>query len=379
MNIAGTSFAVFPTHPILYATIAYILGIGAAYSHINIIALVYCFLAIVGIFTLILQQTKFEHAAFYKYCMLFFFAFLAGILLAQRQAISHLELREKLLVTKWQCTGIIASIEPVTNKPWSWRITCNTQKIITAAQEFACSKQVIIYTKVAPYCNPGDLVTIHDLYCQPATSAKYELYLLKEGIAASTFCNALRITIEEQKVQPWRTWLQDCKLAIIGQLRVSMSPKTFALWSSLFLGYKDAPKNSLKTVRQNFKYWGISHYLARSAMHSLIFIGLLMWILGKIPINFFIKQSATMVLLIGYFLLSWSGISFLRSFIIFGLYKLCVFTSLQIRPLYILLLTTIGVLIINPAQLWFIDFQLSFGLTCALAWYGELLNTQYNS
>lgn len=373
------TFQTFPIHPILYATIGYIVGITVAMGEINIALLLYCFLACAGLLYAIAIEHDIQLSKYHKQFALFFFAITSGILLSQYQILNHQKLRQALIGLKWQCTGIIASIEPLARGTWRYRTLCNCQEITTAAQKFKTHKQVIIFTKEKPQCQPGDLVTAHDLYCQPTTNNKYELYLLKEGIAASVFCGNPRISIEQQQAQPWRNWVQHRKLAIINTLRNKMPKTTYALWSSLLLGYKDTPKDALKHIKQNFKYWGISHYLARSAMHVIIFLGLFLWVLKQLPINYFIKELITTFLLGGYFLLSWTGISFTRSCIIFCLYKICIFLNLQIRPLYLLLLTTLSVLLINPAQFWFLDFQLSFGLTCALAWYSELLNAQHNS
>jgi hypothetical protein len=61
-----------------------------------------------------------------------------------------------------------------------------------------------------------------------------------------------------------------------------MNTNTFALFSSLFLGNRTAIKQDLEEQKPLFKVWGISHFLARSGLHLLIFIMLLQ---NRIKIN----------------------------------------------------------------------------------------------
>lgn len=376
-----TYFRFFPLHPIAYVTIGYVAGIMAAYGSLNLVAAIYFFIACAGLLYAKATENMSCATKIYILSPLLVVAFLAGIYRAQQQANNFLQLRHAVSNTKWQCTGIVTAIDPLCEKTWHYRLTCNAEKITTAAQEIICATRVIVYSKEKPMCNVGDLVTLHELFCQPTgNNNHYELYLLKENIIATVFCgNQCSISIEEQNMQPWQNLLHNKKISLVSRLQKKLSPITFALWSSLFLGYKDFSKKAIKQLRYNFSYWGISHYLARSAVHALIFLGLFAFVLRAIPVNFFVKQGLLVFLAFLYFLLSWSGISFLRAFIIFCLYKTCIFLHLQIRALYILLLALLGILLVNPAQCYFLDFQLSFGLTFALAWYNERIMSKNNT
>ena len=96
------------------------------------------------------------------------------------------------------------------------------------------------------------------------------------------------------------------------------------------------------------------------------------YLLRFFPLHFFLKQLILLLLVLLYHLFTFPSISFLRALITYILYKICVFQNLSYNPLHILSLTTFGVLLVNPFQLFFLDFQLSFGLTFALAWFNEV-------
>jgi competence protein ComEC len=160
------------------------------------------------------------------------------------------------------------------------------------------------------------------------------------------------------------------------QLFCKMSKKTSAFFSSLFLGYKKVDEREMSLLKEHFKWWGISHYLARSGLHMVIFSFVLHLFLRVIPITFLYKQIILLVLSLLYFFLSFPSVSFNRAFLTFLLFKMCILTQQQTHPLHLFTLTTFIILLINPWQLFFLDFQLSFGLTFALIWLNHLKSKQ---
>ena len=87
-----------------------------------------------------------------------------------------------------------------------------------------------------------------------------------------------------------------------------------------------------------------------------------------------------MSLSILYFILSWPSISFIRAFLIFLFTKYCNLHRHPTHFMHILLLTCCIVLLINPLQLFFLDFQLSFFLTFghwAPSWFHDRIRSRY--
>lgn len=159
---------------------------------------------------------------------------------------------------------------------------------------------------------------------------------------------------------------------IFTTLQQSINKETFALFSSIFLGNRNAVKQHMDHEKEPFKYWGTSHYLARSGLHLVIFGIIWHFILGFLPLLFFWKQLFLICLISSYSLLSWSSVSFNRALIMFFIAKFCLLTRNRLHYVHLITLATCIVLIFNPLQLFYLDFQLSFGLTFALAWFSHI-------
>ena len=152
-----------------------------------------------------------------------------------------------------------------------------------------------------------------------------------------------------------------------------MTIKIADLFSAIFLGKKNKTQTYDKSKDQ-FKIWGISHYLARSGLHLVIFIMIWHLILCLFPIPFRWKQSILIALALIYALLSWSSVSFIRALTVFMLYKIATIFEIQMHIVHSITLACLFTLLYNPAHLFFLDFQLSFALTFALAWLANSYN-----
>ena len=212
----------------------------------------------------------------------------------------------------------------------------------------------------------GDRVKIPYIFLKSANNERYEFFLLKEGIITSFFVPELPSLLERPSFS-FRRWCFETKNNLLKTLKTKMSRSCFSFFNMLFLGNRSIDKKYFDSIKEQFKYWGLSHYLARSGLHLIIF--LLCWtlLLRLIPIAQPIKLFILLWCCCLYYLFSWTTISFIRAFTIYCAYTAYTFLKIQINSLHILSLITICLLLINPCHLFFLDFQLSFGLTFALA------------
>ncbi len=67
-----------------------------------------------------------------------------------------------------------------------------------------------------------------------------------------------------------------------------------------------------------------------------------------------------------------------RALYTFILYKICILHKRPSHLVYLLSLVCFFVLLDNPMQLFFLDFQLSFTLTFALAWFNQISSRKNN-
>jgi len=225
--------------------------------------------------------------------------------------------------------------------------------------------------KVKPTILPGDLIRIKNVTLKTAQGAnsisgnpRYSDYLIKEKILASLFTRKASYAIEERPAYSFTRYVHQKRVALARALQAKMPQKTFGYFSSIFLGNKQ--NRAIQEATPYFKAWGIVHHLARSGLHIAIFILIWVLIFSSLPLFFLLKQGLLVLLCLTYAILSWTSISFMRSLTVFLLYELGICCNKQTNAFYLLLLTAISVLFLNPTQLFFLDFQLSFGLTLAL-------------
>ena len=214
----------------------------------------------------------------------------------------------------------------------------------------------------------GDTLQLNQIVISPNTNSDYKTYLTREGITFSIFLkqNHPYKILNLNKGSLGQSIARE-RTRMLLSLRKKLSKKTFTLFTALFLGYKHTTKQDLTDYKNIFKNLGILHYLARSGLHLVIIIMLLQFLLRGIPCSFTIKQLFMTAFIIVYHLLSWSSISFMRALVTFFLFSWCVVARWQSNFLHLLTITCFFTLIFNPLQLFALDFQLSYGMTYALA------------
>ncbi len=349
-------FVMVPTHPVSWCTTAFILGVIAAYYHLHLLFLMVgclCFFIVIKRLWVSIFLTISLLAGCYRYT-----AYVRIVDQYSRQ------------LNQSPC-DIKARIIAIDQVSFARKYkTCLTFKTITIADK-KLSLVLRAYIPKRPKFKVGDFIEWPNLRFKMTKNQSYTWYLFKEGIVASTYTNNRSYKLY---CRPWISfsrWFSETRERIRHSFSVKMSPQTYSLMSSLFLGTKSLGK-SYGHVRNQFTWWGIVHYLARSGLHVILILYTWNLLLGFLRIPYFLKQGMLVILSIIYHLLTWPSISFERALISFLLYRLCIFQNLSVKPLHVLSLTTLIILMKNPLHLFFLEFQLSFLLTFALAWFGEL-------
>ena len=202
---------------------------------------------------------------------------------------------------------------------------------------------------------------------QLTNAPPFSAYLLKEGALATLFLTKYQWNLLSTFENNFSRYLTSVRDSLYSSLQQKIDPSTFGLFSTLFLGNKNETTNN--ELRHYFNFWGISHVLARSGLHIALFILLWSMLLSFIPLPFIIKQVVLLIISCVYFLLSWTSISFLRAFTVFALHQVGILFGKQTYFLYLLSLVCLLILLFNPIQLFFLDFQLTFSLAFGLAWF----------
>jgi ComEC/Rec2-related protein len=237
-------------------------------------------------------------------------------------------------------------------------------------------KKFIIYTSKNLPLEIGDQIALDAITLKNPLDREFTRYLMKENIGGTIMANTIDFTLLNRPDFSLNRFIGNLRNALRARLKAKLSPQTFNFFSLLFLGNKTISKRRLNYLKQEFKHWGISHYLARSGLHLILFILIWELVLKCIPISFIFKNFLLLGITCIYMLLSWTSLPFLRSFLLFIFYKIGVLANRYINPLHALALITLLLLILNPLHVFFLDFQLSFGITLILSWVSQVRSKQ---
>jgi ComEC/Rec2-related protein len=272
--------------------------------------------------------------------------------------------------------GTIESINPAEHLRTPYRITMSIDRIKTSDDQdcvcLPCDASIFIYAHRADMVRVGDTVTLSDIRIKKPNDADFVRYLVKEGIYATAFAD---VSVPLDVVRPvWsgQRFLAEHRTRLFAQIRAKITGPTFALYSALFLGNRTFDKKETEPLNTQFKRWGIAHVYARSGMHLGFIVLVWFFFMRCVPLPYRIKHLVVTFFSIVYALLSWSSISFLRSLAVFLLYQWCRIIKESYSLLYLTALVCSITLLLNPMQLFFLDFQLSYALTAALAFLYQI-------
>lgn len=270
-------------------------------------------------------------------------------------------------------TGVIENIYTTENQFCPLCVTLEIKEIISSGEIlYGYPNKIVLYTSQNPELHVGDRITIANVRIKPIFNESFTTYLIKENILTTLFIKKNDYTVYKMPMSLNR-FIFEKREKIVEKLLLKMDTQTRNLFSLLFLGNKRIKKNDLNELSIIFKKWGISHYLARSGLHLIAFVYIWQKIFSLIPIPFIIKQIIILIISFIYLFFTWSSISFLRAFFTFFIIKICLLQKKTYNSLNVIALVVIIFLLHNPLQLFSLDFQLSFALTCALAWYNRTI------
>lgn len=361
------TFARARIHPLFCITLAFILGIFAQLytGHTHLAGL----LLIVPL-GLILQS----NARILLYLTLAV-AYIFGGVCLQWQQHEHAKLYSYAAGQTCDIIGTITDIHTVDHPYFNRCITLKTTQIKHHFSHYwhSGNYSIQLYTRSKKLPLVGDSIAINSLvFKKPSSKTTFDDYLIKEGIHATLFINDFNYISLDQPSTSWRRTLFNLREKLCNNIKNKMSTKTYMLFSSVFLGNKFFSKKSFEYIKEHFTTWGVTHYLARSGLHMVIFVMGWYFILNLLPIPFLLKELLIISISMSYFLLSWLSVSFIRAFFAFLLYRVGTLLHRPTDVLHILSIICLIILCCNPMQLFFLDFQLSFGLTFALAYFNQL-------
>lgn len=369
-NFINTYFTSLSAPPLFWATVFIIIGISWQ-RYVGFFYISYALWLSFIILSLLYYQTTKRITFNAIICAS---AFLIGCTLYKHQMVRQ---ESWHLIADNQTFDYRVTIEDITckhNTRLQYSYLCKLHSLEQGNNFIFCDKKISFLSSKKLNYQVGDIVMFEDIKSRKPNAQSLQEYIIKEHIGAIIILN------EQQKhhliYRPtcsFNRWLHNYRGHIFNAIKQKCTTKTFALISLLFFGNKAAiPKSLLSNLKIQCKQWGISHYLARSGLHLVIIVGVWHTLLYAIPVSFYLKQIFVLLLTLIYLLLSWTSLSFFRSFMVFFVYKIGFLTQRSAHNLNIIVVTALLVLITSPMQLYALDFQLSFGITFLLAWLNQL-------
>lgn len=288
--------------------------------------------------------------------------FASGSLLCFMQQETVIKAQNILAKNNCALYASVSSIEKIQHLHYNYKLLLDTDQIQTIA----------IYCSSLPHIIVGDYIEIEPLRFKKSNNQSFNNYLAKEKIMATLFVDQFNCKLIERPKLSAARIIFYAKEKIFNTLRHKINYESFPLFSSIFLGNRSSVKKQMDSKKEPFKVWGTSHYLARSGLHLVIFVVIWHFILSLLPIAYLLKQLFLIMLILIYALFSWSSVSFERALLMVLLYKWCLLNRSASHYIHLITVATLIVLLFNPLQLFFLDFQLSFGITFALAWFNHI-------
>jgi hypothetical protein len=351
----------FSTKYLAKLTIALIAGIISACS------LIFGFAILAAIIGSILYERNHASIMLALVCSFFFFG---STRYYQNQSayFEHQELLEK----KCDVIATVQEILPRIDEQEQICIALRIEQIEVYEKAHPVNKNIYLFLPhyTTLWIKPHQKIAIKNIILKHPNSTSYQEYLIKEGIWAVAHPKWLSYTTIKKPSLFMQQINELCALPLQASHN-AFSQLTYSLYLSIFCG-KKIKSDTTTEMKELFSYWGISHHLARSGLHLIILIGLLLFLLSLIPCTASTKQLIIVGLLCFYYATTYPSVAFMRAFYMNLLYTLCKQLHLPSSALHMLLITTLLTLGLNPSHLFFLDFQLSFSITLLILWFAQV-------
>lgn len=377
--------------PLFYYLVAYIFGILAFNSYIFFaLSILVSFISFLII--LLKSELKSKYLKSFLICLLFLSL---GLMRSSITEFAYNYYSSKLISNKPQTySGIIYDIQKIRSQRFNYalivKLVCskynNLKKInntnlenknLEDFEENFCQNNFVKLLALSNIKNitPGKIIEFSTKLVTPKTDI---FKLRRENILATGIITNETTKIIELKISIWQkliNFFNNLKYNLSKRISAKMPRTTNDLFNSIFLGTQYKSPN-LNKIYRNWNAWGIAHYLARSGLHIVVLLVLWTYVIMLMPISFNKKQIVILSIIIFYYLLSWSTTSFNRAILAALAYIYCKLRQRPIHQVHLLSLICLLILLYNPEELFFLDFQLSFGLTFLLIWYNQLIYKQ---
>lgn len=352
-----------PFVPLLISTVGGVL----VQSYVPVLFTIQIGIWITGVLCVFLTHFVFHKKVIYGVCIVFF---LMGNLVWTVQQAHHdtiLKLYENKNI------DVIAHVTDKRicligeNSRWSEIIELSVHKVSYSWQSFWSPAQfkLLCYVKSRTGLMVGDTIRCSSLVIKACIDKRktFSNYLTKEGYSAALFLSHLDAQLIRRPAYSFVRFIWTKREEIKNRLKSELSAQAYNFVALIFLGNKETQDDSLRPL---FNQWGLAHFLARAGLHVMLFIFLWGFLLHLLPVPLFFKRSFLVLLCVLYGLFSWTSVPFERALYVFLLIYGGRLAHKQTNFLHLLTFMCLLFVLLNPIQIYSLDFQLTYVLTFAL-------------
>lgn len=345
-------------HPLFFATGALVLTACAATLYTPLIA--FCIVATYIITVCFAYKNESRWITFWLSICVAIATSCNMFLHKQRMLRAH----ELLTHKQWICSGTLISKEQVDHMALRYCYQIAAKKVENATNNHPITGVIVVYSNRDCDVQVGDEIITSMLRCGREPSQEKLLFALKNNVIMTLFDATATVRCTHRPVVSLQRIASSLKNRIVASIKTKMSADLFALFSSIFLGKAGILQSN--SCKDSFSKWGLAHFLARSGLHLVIFLWLWQALFNYVPIHMCYKKPLLITIVVLYWLLSWSSISFLRALVSWIIGAFSWWLMRPTSPIAIFTATCFIITLINPFVIFFLDFQLSFCLTLAL-------------
>jgi competence protein ComEC len=274
-----------------------------------------------------------------------------------------------------------------------WRIVIAPDAIAGLDQAALPRRLRLHIAPTSDLLRPGDGVSVRaKLYPVPAPVTPYgrdmqrELYFAGIGGVGYSFGPAHRTVRAEPNglAAGWREWLLRLRAEMTRRITAALPGSTGGVASAIITGKRGTISDD---VKQAFRDSGLSHLLAIAGLHLGLVGGFVFFtvrgglaLIPPLALRYPIKKIAavaTLIVLFCYLLISGAAIPTERAFVMNGIVFAAILIDRLRLSMRICALAAMVVLLLDPASLIGVSFQMSFGAVVALVavyetWGGRL-------
>ena len=275
-------------------------------------------------------------------------------------------------------TGTVIDIDALER---GWRIIVAPDPISGLAADAQPHRLRIHIAKTSDVLQPGDRFSVKAmLYPVPAQvlpggrDMQRELYFAGIGGVGYSYGGARRIAAaEDAPGGGWREWLLQLRAEMTRRINAALPGSTGGVASAVITGKRGT---MAEEVKQAFRQSGLSHLLAIAGLHlglvgGFVFfsvrggLALIPYVALRYPIKK-ITAVVTLAVLFCYLAISGAAIPTQRAFVMTGIVFAAILIDRLRLSMRICAIAAMVVLLIDPASLVGVSFQMSFGAVVAL-------------